>query len=433
MQEDKIRTLAVVGSQWGDEGKGKITDYFAQSADYVVRWAGGDNAGHTIVIDGKKYKLSIVPSGVFNANSMNVIANGCVVNLRKLVSEINYLAENGYDCKNLRISNRAHLILPYHLKIDELQEEYRQDDLIGTTKKGVGPCYQDKAERIGIRVGDLFEPENFKKRLTANLKFKNELLTKIFNAEPFSVQEIYDEYLELFNQIKDLVTDTSLLIDNAIKAGKKVLFEGAQGVMLDLDHGTYPFVTSSNPSAASIPTGCGIAPRYISNVIGIVKAYNTRVGTGSFPSEITGEVADYIRETGHEYGTVSGRARRIGWFDAVLMKHSLRVSGYTSMAIMLLDVLTSLDKIKICTKYQYQGHEIDYVPSTIAEYDQCQPVFTEVDGWTEDISQVKTYEELPTNAKKYLAKLSEIVGVPISLFSVGPDRAQTILIDKEIF
>ncbi|WP_368486936.1 adenylosuccinate synthase [Spiroplasma sp. DGKH1] len=428
-----MRTLAVVGSQWGDEGKGKITDYFAQSADYVVRWAGGDNAGHTIVIDGKKYKLSIVPSGVFNANSMNVIANGCVVNLRKLVSEINYLAENGYDCKNLRISNRAHLILPYHLKIDELQEEYRQDDLIGTTKKGVGPCYQDKAERIGIRVGDLFEPENFKKRLTANLKFKNELLTKIFNAEPFSVQEIYDEYLELFNQIKDLVTDTSLLIDNAIKAGKKVLFEGAQGVMLDLDHGTYPFVTSSNPSAASIPTGCGIAPRYISNVIGIVKAYNTRVGTGSFPSEITGEVADYIRETGHEYGTVSGRARRIGWFDAVLMKHSLRVSGYTSMAIMLLDVLTSLDKIKICTKYQYQGHEIDYVPSTIAEYDQCQPVFTEVDGWTEDISQVKTYEELPTNAKKYLAKLSEIVGVPISLFSVGPDRAQTILIDKEIF
>ncbi|AHF57381.1 adenylosuccinate synthetase [Spiroplasma eriocheiris] len=433
MQEDKIRTLAVVGSQWGDEGKGKITDYFAQSADYVVRWAGGDNAGHTIVIDGKKYKLSIVPSGVFNANSMNVIANGCVVNLRKLVSEINYLAENGYDCKNLRISNRAHLILPYHLKIDELQEEYRQDDLIGTTKKGVGPCYQDKAERIGIRVGDLFEPENFKKRLTANLKFKNELLTKIFNAEPFTVQEIYDEYLELFNQIKDLVTDTSLVIDNAIKVGKKVLFEGAQGVMLDLDHGTYPFVTSSNPSAASIPTGCGIAPRYISNVIGIVKAYNTRVGTGPFPSEITGEVADYIRETGHEYGTVSGRARRIGWFDAVLMKHSLRVSGYTSMAIMLLDVLTSLDKIKICTKYRYQDQEIDYVPSTIAEYNQCQPIFMEVDGWTEDISQVKTYEELPTNAKKYLAKLSEIVGVPISLFSVGPDRAQTILIDKEIF
>ncbi|WP_047791983.1 adenylosuccinate synthase [Spiroplasma eriocheiris] len=428
-----MRTLAVVGSQWGDEGKGKITDYFAQSADYVVRWAGGDNAGHTIVIDGKKYKLSIVPSGVFNANSMNVIANGCVVNLRKLVSEINYLAENGYDCKNLRISNRAHLILPYHLKIDELQEEYRQDDLIGTTKKGVGPCYQDKAERIGIRVGDLFEPENFKKRLTANLKFKNELLTKIFNAEPFTVQEIYDEYLELFNQIKDLVTDTSLVIDNAIKVGKKVLFEGAQGVMLDLDHGTYPFVTSSNPSAASIPTGCGIAPRYISNVIGIVKAYNTRVGTGPFPSEITGEVADYIRETGHEYGTVSGRARRIGWFDAVLMKHSLRVSGYTSMAIMLLDVLTSLDKIKICTKYRYQDQEIDYVPSTIAEYNQCQPIFMEVDGWTEDISQVKTYEELPTNAKKYLAKLSEIVGVPISLFSVGPDRAQTILIDKEIF
>ncbi|AGM25781.1 adenylosuccinate synthetase [Spiroplasma syrphidicola EA-1] len=433
MSTEKYSTLAVVGSQWGDEGKGKITDYFAQKADFVVRWAGGDNAGHTIVIDGVKYKLSLVPSGIFNQNSINVIGTGCVINLRKLITEIKYLKEHGINCQNLRISNRAHLIFPYHMKIDELQEEYRQDQKIGTTKKGIGPCYQDKAERIGIRVGDLFDPQNFYTQLERNLKFKNEVLTKIFGAEPFSAQEIYDEYLGLFAEIKELVTDTSFLIDNAIKAEKKVLFEGAQGVMLDLDHGTYPFVTSSNPSAASIPTGVGIAPRYINNVIGIVKAYNTRVGTGAFPSEIFGETADYIREVGKEYGTVSGRPRRIGWFDAVLMKHSLRTSGYTSMAIMLLDVLTTIEEIKICVGYQYNGQTIDYIPSTIKEYEKCEPVWITMPGWKEDITNVTAFSQLPLNAQQYLNKLAEIVGVTISLFSVGPDRKQTILLDEEIF
>ncbi|AGM24750.1 adenylosuccinate synthase [Spiroplasma chrysopicola] len=433
MSGEKYSTLAVVGSQWGDEGKGKITDYFAQKADFVVRWAGGDNAGHTIVIDGVKYKLSLVPSGIFNQNSINVIATGCVINLRKLITEINYLKEHGINCQNLRISNRAHLIFPYHMKIDELQEEYRQDQKIGTTKKGIGPCYQDKAERIGIRVGDLFDPQNFYMQLERNLKFKNEVLTKIFGAETFSAQEIYDEYLGLFAEIKELVTDTSFLVDNAIKAEKKVLFEGAQGVMLDLDHGTYPFVTSSNPSAAAIPTGVGIAPRYINNVVGIVKAYNTRVGTGAFPSEIFDQTADYIREVGKEYGTVSGRPRRIGWFDAVLMKHSLRTSGYTSMAIMLLDVLTTIEEIKICVGYQYNGQTIDYIPSTIKEYEKCEPIWITMRGWKEDITNVTSFAQLPLNAQQYLNKLAEIVGVPISLFSVGPDRKQTILLDKEIF
>ncbi|WP_424526782.1 adenylosuccinate synthase [Spiroplasma endosymbiont of Glossina fuscipes fuscipes] len=433
MSGTNYRTLAVVGSQWGDEGKGKITDYFAQKADVIVRWAGGDNAGHTIVIKGAKYKLSIVPSGVFNKNSINVIGNGCVVNLRKLVSEINYLQENGFDCSNLRISDRAHLIFPYHMKIDELQEEYRQKDSIGTTKKGIGPCYQDKAERIGIRLGDLFDEAGFLQKLENNLKFKNEILTKVFNSEGFDPKLIWKEYLDLFHQIKGLVTDTSILVDNAIHAHKKVLFEGAQGVMLDLDHGTYPFVTSSNPTAASIPVGVGIAPRYINNVIGIVKAYNTRVGTGPFPSEIFGETEKYIREVGREYGTVSGRARRIGWFDGVLMKHSLRISGYTSMAIMLLDVLSSIKELKICIGYEYNGQQIDYVPSTIKEYDVCQPILIAMPGWEEDISKVTSFEELPHNAQQYLMKLEEIVGVPISLFSVGPDREQTILMNEEIF
>ncbi|WHQ36929.1 adenylosuccinate synthase [Spiroplasma sp. SV19] len=433
MSGTNYRTLAVVGSQWGDEGKGKITDYFAQKADVVVRWAGGDNAGHTIMIKGAKYKLSIVPSGVFNKNSINVIGNGCVVNLRKLVSEINYLQENGFDCRNLRISDRAHLIFPYHMKIDELQEEYRQKDSIGTTKKGIGPCYQDKAERIGIRLGDLFDETEFLRKLENNLKFKNEILTKVFNSEGFDPKLIWKEYLDLFQQIKELVTDTSILVDNAIHAHKKVLFEGAQGVMLDLDHGTYPFVTSSNPTAASIPVGVGIAPRYINNVIGIVKAYNTRVGTGPFPSEIFGETEKYIREVGREYGTVSGRARRIGWFDGVLMKHSLRISGYTSMAIMLLDVLSSIKELKICVGYEYNGQQIDYIPSTIKEYEKCQPILITMPGWEEDISKVTSFEQLPHNAQQYLMELEEIVGVPISLFSVGPDREQTILMNEEIF
>ncbi|WP_348736264.1 adenylosuccinate synthase [Spiroplasma endosymbiont of Ammophila pubescens] len=433
MSGTNYRTLAIVGSQWGDEGKGKITDYFAQQADVIVRWAGGDNAGHTIVIKGTKYKLSIVPSGVFNKKSINVIGNGCVVNLRKLVSEINYLQEHGFDCKNLRISDRAHLIFPYHMKIDELQEEYRQKDSIGTTKKGIGPCYQDKAERIGIRLGDLFDEKGFLQKLENNLKFKNEVLTKVFNSEGFDPKLIWKEYLALFQQIKTLVTDTSILVDNAIHTHQKVLFEGAQGVMLDLDHGTYPFVTSSNPTAASISVGVGIAPRYINNVLGIVKAYNTRVGTGPFPSEIFGEVETYIRETGREYGTVSGRARRIGWFDGILMKHSLRISGYTSMAIMLLDVLATIKELKICIGYEYQGQQIDYVPSTIKEYEMCKPILITMPGWDEDISNVTTFEDLPHNAQQYLMKLEEIVGVPISLFSVGPDREQTILMNKEIF
>lgn len=433
MNGTKYQTLAVVGGQWGDEGKGKITDYFAQIADVIVRWAGGDNAGHTIVIKGIKYKLSIVPSGIFNKKSINVIGNGCVINLRKLVSEINYLQKHGFDCKNLRISDRAHLVFPYHIKIDELQEEYRQKKLIGTTKKGIGPCYQDKAERIGIRLGDLFDKEEFLQKLENNLKFKNEILTKIFNSERFDLKIIWQEYLELFQQVKNFVTDTSILVNDAIHIHKKILFEGAQGVMLDLDHGTYPFVTSSNPTAASIPVGVGIAPRYINNVLGIVKAYNTRIGTGPFPSEIFGKIEKYIRETGHEYGTISGRARRIGWFDCILIKHSLRISGYTSMAIMLLDVLISIKELKICIGYEYCGQQIDYIPSTIKEYEMCKPLFITMPGWDEDISNVTTFEELPHNAQQYLMKLEEIVGIPISLFSVGPDREQTILINKKIF
>lgn len=433
MDNKKFSILAIIGSQWGDEGKGKITDYFSQKADIIARWSGGDNAGHTIFFKKIKYKLSIIPSGIFNKKSINIIGNGCVVNLYKLIDEINYLQKYNFDCKNLKISDRAHLIFPYHIKIDELQEKYRKKNLIGTTKKGVGPCYQDKAERIGIRLGDLFNKKDFFKKLKNNLNIKNKILIKIFNSKGFNSKLIWKEYLLLFKQIKHLVADTSILINNGIKNNKKILFEGAQGAMLDIDHGTYPFVTSSNTISSSIPVGIGIIPNYIVNILAIVKAYNTRVGAGPFPTEIFGKISMYIRKKGNEYGTVSGRARRIGWFDSVLIKHSLRINGYTSMAIMLLDVLTNIKELKICIGYKYNNKKIDYIPSTIKDYQKCKPILITMPGWNEEINNVKKFENLPYNAQKYLIKLKNIVGIPISLFSVGPSREQTILINKDIF
>lgn len=430
MKNQNINTLAIVGSQWGDEGKGKITDYFAQKADVIVRWCGGDNAGHTVVFDNKKYALSLIPSGIFNQSSINIIGNGCVINLRKLVQEIDYLKNHNFNCDNLKISNRAHLILPYHTLIDELQEKFRGENSIGTTKKGIGPAYQDKAERIGVRVCDLFDPEIFNAKLKENLFFKNQLITKIFNGSELDMNEIFDEYLQLFNKIKHYVTDTSILLTNLIEQNKKVLFEGSQGVMLDLDHGTYPFVTSSNPTASSIPVGTGIANKYLTNILGITKAYNTRVGSGGFPSEMQDPLASIIREKGKEYGVVSGRARRIGWFDAVMMKHSLRISGITGLAITLLDVLSEIETLKICVNYKLDGKIIDYVPATTQEYERCEPVFIEIPGWSEDISNVTSFKQLPINARNYLNKLSEILAIKIDLFSVGPNRTQTILQTK---
>lgn len=426
-----VNTVAIIGCQWGDEGKGKITDYYSQNSDIIVRWSGGDNAGHTIVFDHQKYKLSIIPSGIFNKNAYCVIANGCLINPEKLVSEIEYLRMAGFSCQNLRISDRAHVILPYHLAFDECEETNRGDKALGTTKKGIGPCYADKVNRIGIRMGDLLDKERLLQLITDNLIIKNKILKNIYGYEKeFNAQVIYNRLLELLVNFKDLIIDTSQFLNEQLVRNKKILFEGAQGTLLDLDHGTYPFVTSSNPSASSIAIGAGISLKAVNEIIGVTKAYSTRVGAGPFPSEIFGKTADYIRTVGNEYGTVSKRPRRIGWFDAVIAKYSAQINGFTSLAIMLLDVLSKIETLNICTHYTLNGEIIKYIPSQIANFSKCQPHFITMPGWNEDISNITSYEQLPENAKNYLKKISEIVGVPITIFSVGPDRSQTIFIKE---
>lgn len=430
MLNQKFQTTAVIGSQWGDEGKGKVTDYFAQDADIIVRWSGGNNAGHTIVFDGKKFKLSVIPSGIFNQKVTCVIANGCVINLEKLIEEINYLNENGYNCNNLKISDRAHIIFPYHLALDEQEETIKKDQAIGTTKKGIGPCYSDKINRVGIRVGDLLEPEQFMKKLTANVAVKNEILTKIYHSKTtFDAKVIADKiFKELLPQFKQYITDTRVLLYENLQLGKQILFEGAQGTLLDLDHGTYPFVTSSHPIASSIAVGTGLPLKAVTNIIGITKAYNTRVGAGVFPTEFEDEIAKTIREVGNEYGTVSKRPRRIGWFDAVIAKYSAEINGFTGLAITLLDVLTGIKELKICTGYLLGKKEINYVPGQINNFNLCQPKYITLPGWSEDITKVTSFAQLPTNAKKYLTTISQLVEVPITMFSVGPSRDQTIIV-----
>ncbi len=430
MLNQKFQTIAVIGSQWGDEGKGKVTDYFAQDADVIVRWSGGNNAGHTIVFDQKKFKLSVIPSGIFNQKVTCVIANGCVINLEKLIEEINYLKENGYNCNNLKISDRAHIIFPYHLALDESEEKVKKEQAIGTTKKGIGPCYSDKINRVGIRIGDLLEQEQFMEKLTANVAVKNQILTKIYQYEKiFNAEEIAERiFKQLLPQFKQYITDTRVLLYENLQLGKRILFEGAQGTLLDLDHGTYPFVTSSHPIASSIAVGTGLPLKSVTNIIGITKAYNTRVGAGVFPTEFEDEIAKKIREVGNEYGTVSKRPRRIGWFDAVIAKYSAEINGFTGLAITLLDVLTGVKRLKICTSYLLNSQEINYVPGQINNFNLCKPKYITLPGWEEDITKVTSFQQLPTNAKKYLTKISELVGVPITMFSVGPNRKQTIIV-----
>ena len=406
-----VKTVVVVGTQWGDEGKGKITDYLAQQADIVARYQGGNNAGHTIEFKGQQFKLRLIPSGVFNSEKV-ILGNGMVINPESLLEEIAYLNEAGVSTDHIRISNRAHVIFPYHIELDGLQEELKGDQKVGTTKRGIGPCYADKYARIGIRIGELMDKEVFATRLKEQLEAKNEILAK-YGKTTFAYDEVYE-------------------LDEAFNEGKKVLFEGAQGVMLDIDHGTYPFVTSSNPSAGAVTTGLGVGPTKIEEVIGVVKAYSTRVGEGAFPTEIEGETANRIREIGREYGTVTGRPRRIGWFDSVVVSHTRRVSGLTGISVNLLDVLSGIETLKICTAYELDGQVIKYVPSTIKEFERCVPVYEEMPGWEEDITGVTSFEELPVAAQNYLRRIEELVGAKVAIFSVGPDREQTILL-KELF
>ena len=424
-------TLVVEGSQWGDEGKGKITDYYAQEADVVVRSQGGNNAGHTITINNEKFALRSIPSGIFNPHIKNILASGMVINPKQMLEELHGLEARGITKYNLYISNRAHVVLPYHELLDGAYEKYKGDHKIGTTKRGIGPCYSDKANRIGIRIGTFVDEEDFKESLSETLKIKNEEL-KMLGLEELDVDTIFDEYKVYAKEIKKYVCDTSLLIEEEIEKGSKILFEGAQGVMLCLDHGTYPYVTSSSPTGSAVPLNCGIAPKYINNILGICKAYTTRVGEGPFPTEIESDIASYIRERGHEYGTVTKRPRRVGWLDCVELNYARRVSGINYLSLMLLDVLSGLDEIKICYKYEIDGKEINYMPATIKELNKVKPIYLTLKGWNEDISNIKSFDKLPENAKMYVRKIEELTKASVALISVGPDRSQTIKI-KEIF
>lgn len=425
-------TLVVVGSQWGDEGKGKITDYFATRADMVVRYQGGNNAGHTVVFDGNKYSLQSIPSGIFNPKTVNVMGNGMVVNPVSVCAELDKLHDRGITDYQLFISNRAAMVMPWHPMLDGAYEKGKGDKMIGTTKKGIGPAYADKYSRVGLRMGDLLEPDYFRERLEAALDVKNREL-EMLGLEKFDADQVYEQYMELAKRLGPMICDTSDLINRALlEDDKRILFEGAQGQMLCIEHGTYPFVTSSSPSAASVPVGAGIAPKWIRNVVGVAKAYCTRVGAGPFPTELFDEIGDGIRERGHEYGTVTGRPRRVGWFDAVVGRYTSRLAGTTHWAVMLLDVLSGLDTIKICTAYELDGKQIQTPPSTIASLARCKPVFIEMPGWKEDISGCREFDELPENAKNYVSKLEEVTGTPVGMISVGPDRKQTIIVDKSL-
>jgi adenylosuccinate synthase len=423
-----LSSVVVVGTQWGDEGKGKITDYLSENAEVIARYQGGNNAGHTIVFNGKKYKLHLIPSGIFYSEKTCVIGNGMVVDPKALVEELKYLHDQDVSTDNLRISNRAHVILPYHLKQDVLEEERKGANKIGTTKKGIGPAYMDKAARVGIRIADLLDKEEFKAKLEINLKEKNRLLEKMYDSEGFKIEDILDEYYEYGQQFAKYVVDTSVVLNNALDAGRRVLFEGAQGVMLDIDQGTYPFVTSSNPIAGGVTIGSGVGPSKINHVVGVSKAYTTRVGDGPFPTELDNEIGERIREIGNEYGTTTGRPRRVGWFDSVVVRHARRVSGITDLSLNSIDVLTGLETVKICVAYKYKGEVIEEFPASLKILAQCEPVYEEMPGWEEDITGVKNLSELPENARHYLERVSQLTGIPLSIFSVGPDRNQTNMI-----
>ncbi|MCZ0702240.1 adenylosuccinate synthase [Natronobacillus azotifigens] len=420
-----MSSVVVVGTQWGDEGKGKITDFLSQNAEVVARYQGGNNAGHTIKFDGVTYKLHLIPSGIFFSDKISVLGNGMVIDPKAIVEELAYLHEKNVSTDNLKISNRAHVILPYHLKLDLLQEEEKGINKIGTTKKGIGPAYMDKAARVGIRIADLLDKETFREKLAQNLAEKNRLFKKVYEVNEIQVDDILEEYYEYGQQIAKYVVDTSVVLNDALDQGRRVLFEGAQGVMLDIDQGTYPFVTSSNPIAGGVTIGSGVGPSKINHVVGVSKAYTTRVGDGPFPTELHDEVGDTIREVGNEYGTTTGRPRRVGWFDSVVVRHARRVSGITDLSLNSIDVLTGIKTLKICVAYRYKGEIMEEFPASLKVLAECEPVYEELPGWDEDITGVKNLNELPVNARHYLERISQLTQIPLSIFSVGPDRNQT--------
>ena len=425
-----MSAIIVIGSQWGDEGKGKVVDYLAEQANVVVRYSGGNNAGHTVVVKDEAYKLQLLPSGILYKGKTCVLGNGVVIDPEAILKEINGMKERGIDTSSLRISTRAQVLLPYHRRQDEAEEVARGEFKIGTTKRGIGPCYMDKVARCGIRIVDLMDPEEFAAKLKHNLTAKNELLVKLYGAEPFEYEPMLKQYLAFAEQLRPYVADTTYLLNDALDKGEKVLFEGAQATLLDLDHGTYPYVTSSNPTAGGACTGAGVGPGKIDKVVGVVKAYTTRVGEGPFPTELHCEMGDTIREAGHEFGTVTGRPRRCGWLDACIVKYAGQVSGLDALAITRLDILDGLDSIKLCVGYLYNGEIIKEYPASLKVLSKVEPVYEEFAGWKTDTTKVRRYEDLPAAARAYLERLSEVTGVRLGIVSVGPNREQTIIMEE---
>lgn len=427
-----MANVAVIGTQWGDEGKGKVVDLYAEKADVVARFHGGNNAGHTLVVKGRKTILHLIPSGILHNGKICIIGNGVVFDPFVFLEELAEL-EKGHllppDTK-LCISEKAHLIMPYHRRIDQAREARSSGKKIGTTGRGIGPAYEDKAARTGIRVGDLYDKNLFREKLRQALEEKNFLLVHFFNEKPLDEDEIASQYLDCAEKIKPYVTDTSLILDKEARKGRKILFEGAQGSHLDVDHGTYPYVTSSNTVAANASCGSGVGPNVIDKVVGICKAYTTRVGEGPFPTELKNEIGDHLQQVGQEFGATTGRKRRCGWLDMVLVRQAVRVSGINALAITKLDVLTGLDKVKICVGYKTANAEYTHaVPANNNVLAECEPVFEEFDGWKEDIAQARELGELPANTRKYLKRLEELADAKIILVSVGPGREETIVLE----
>jgi adenylosuccinate synthase len=421
------KTACVVGSQWGDEGKGKIIDYLATKADMVVRAQGGSNAGHTVVIEGKKYALHLIPSGVLNKGAVNIVGNGVAFDPEYYFEELKTLEADGVDTSRIYISDRAHIVFPWHKDIDGYEEDAKGAAGIGTTKRGIGPAYADKANRIGLRICDMEDIERFREKLAVQIDAKNDFIQKNYGGAALDKAAILEQYTDSAKRLAPRIADTSVLVNEAILAGKTVLFEGAQGSMLDMDHGTYPFVTSSHPISGGFTTGAGIGPHMIGEIIGITKAYTTRVGAGPFVTELTNETGDHIRENGHEYGTTTGRARRCGWFDSVVVRHSVRINGTTGLSLMLLDVFDDFDEIKICTAYEAEDGPVVHFPARLDVLERCRPVYETYRGWKTSLTGITSYDALPKEAKAYIAAIEESCGAPVKIVSVGPGREQTIL------
>ncbi len=425
-----MSSSVIVGTQWGDEGKGKVIDIMAAQAEVVVRSSGGNNAGHTVVHGNEVYKLQLLPSGIFYPDTLCLLGSGVVINPQGILGEINGMKERGISCDNLRIDARADVIMPWHLKLDRLSEDFKAKQTginVGTTGKGIGPCYADKADRIGLRIYDLCHPELLREKINQTGELKNLIIEKVYGGEPCDLDAVYEEYKAYGEQLKQYMADASVITFDAYKAGKKILFEGAQATLLDIDFGTYPFVTSSHPIAGGACVGTGIGPKMIDEVIGVAKSYTTRVGNGPFPTELFDELGGLIRERGHEFGTVTGRPRRCGWFDAVIMRHAVRTNGLTSLAINKFDTLSGIEKLKVCVAYKTaDGTELHDFPVTLEELEKCQPVYEEIDGFDGDLSGCRKFEELPEACQKYVLRLEELCGCHIGILGVGPARDQVI-------